>query len=83
MEIDEKTLCSEIFSRVHRLWGIPPSQQMLSLGGQMLQPHTLLKCYPIENGTCIQLSVKGLGGGKDNESDTGKYHACVNEPIFI
>ena len=73
MEIGEKTLCSEVFSSIHRLWGIPPSHQMLSLGGQLLQPQTPLKCYSIENGTCIQLSIKGLGGGKDKD-DTGKWH---------
>ena len=74
VEIGEKTLCNEVFSSIHRLWGIPPCHQMLSLGGQLLQPQTPLKCYPIENGTCIQLSIKGLGGGKDKDSDTGNWH---------
>jgi hypothetical protein len=73
MEIGEKTLCSEVFSStgIHKLYGIPPSHQMLSLGGQLLQPQTPLQRYSIENGTCIQLSIKGLGGGKDDVSDTG------------
>ena len=71
MEISEKT-CSKVFSSIQRLWVIPSSNQMLSLGGQLLQPQTPLKNYHIENGTCIQLSIKGLGGGKDKDSDTGK-----------
>lgn len=76
MEIGEKTLCSEVFSSIHKLYGIPPSHQMLSLGGQLLQPQTPLQRYSIENGTCIQLLIKGLGGGKDDISDTGKWCNC-------
>ena len=38
----------------------------------MLQPRQLLKDYNIQSGSCIQLSVKGYGGG--GESDCGNYY---------
>ena len=64
MEISEKT-CSKVFSSIQRLWGIPSSNQMLSLGGQLLQPQTpkkiIILSYREWN---LQLSIKGLGGGK-------------------
>ena len=72
MMIDTQTLCSELFVRVEQLWCIPPELQMLSLGGHLLQPQTHLQSYQIENGTCIDLSVKGLGGGGESDSSTGK-----------
>ena len=77
MMIGTQTLCSELVVRVEQLWGIPPELQMLSLGGHLLQPQTHLQSYHIENGTCIDLSVtvKGLGGGGESDSSTGKVLA--------
>ena len=68
----DQTLCSELFSRIKDIWGIPQEHQMLSFGGNLLQPSQRLKHYSIQDGSCIQLSVKGYGGGKDSDDGTSK-----------
>ena len=68
----DQTLCSELFSRIKDVWGIPQEHQMLSFGGTLLQPCQRLKHYGIQDGSCIQLSIKGYGGGKDTDDGTSK-----------
>ena len=69
MFINEQTLCSSLYARVEKMWGIPRNIQLLSLGQSLLQPNVPLRDYDIEDGTWINLSITGLGGGG---SDAGK-----------
>lgn len=68
--ISDQSLCSELFSRIQDTWGIPQEHQMLSFGGSLLQPSQPLKYYNIQDGSSIQLSVKGYGGGEDSDDGT-------------
>ena len=71
INIGDQTRCSELFSRIQDKLGIPQEHQMLSFGGTLLHPSQRLNYYNIQDGSCIQLSVKGYGGGGGEDPDKG------------
>ena len=59
-----------LFQEIEKSTGIPPSLQMLTFGRHFLRPDAPLKCYQLQDGCVINLSVRGVGG---SGSDTGKH----------
>ena len=48
------------------LTGVPANKQMLYYKMRLLRPDISLQHYDLENGCCIDLSVKGVGVGGDS-----------------
>ena len=81
----DESLCSELFSRIQDVWGIPQKHQMLSFGGSLLQPNQPLRYYNIQDGSSIQLSVKGYSGGAGEDFDDGRFNKIylINMTVCI
>ena len=61
-------LAKGLFKAVERVTGIPYNKQMLFYKKKAIDPNSSLK---IDNGSCIDLLVKGCGGGGETESHAG------------
>ena len=60
--------CSSLYGIVENLTGIPSNIQMISTGTALLDYKGQLQSYALQNGSTLYLSVKGMGGGKEDES---------------
>ena len=68
----EKSVFSQIlFEEVEKQTGVPMKLQMLSFRKNLIHPGVPLSKYNLKDGCCINLLIKGVGGG--GETDTGIY----------
>ena len=58
-----------LFEEVAKQTGVPIELQMLSYKMKLIQPDIPIQKYGLEDGCCIDLVIKGVGGG--NGSDAG------------
>ena len=58
-----------LFEEISKQTGVPVKLQMLSYKMNLIQPDIPLQRYRMEDGCCIDLVIKGVGGG--NGSDAG------------
>ena len=64
------TLSQVLFDKVERKTRTPVDLQMLQFQGQLIESKIPLCEYSLENGSCLTLLVKGLGGGGPTEGDS-------------
>ena len=72
------TTCNALLDLVHEKTEIPRAVLMLSAYGRILDPSRTIKDQGLHNGQCIDVLIKGLGGGRSGEG-TGESlhtHAC-------
>ena len=67
-EYSDELLSKMLFSKVEQVTGIPQDLQMLSYKSHLINPDTPLREYRLEDNSSINLSVKGVGGGGENDS---------------
>lgn len=58
-----------LFEEISKQIGVPVKLQMLSYKMNLIQPDIPLQRYRMEDGCCVDLVIKGVGGG--NGSDAG------------
>lgn len=69
LTIESDAIGKTLFDEVENRTSVPSEMQMLSYKIHLLSPDISLKNSGVVNGCCIDLSVKGVGGGGD--TDTG------------
>ena len=62
-----------LFDEIERLTGIPTGLQIIICGQRMMHPSIPIQQFGIEDGKCIILSVKGVGGGGSDEGTDMQY----------
>ena len=74
LEYSSKTmvLSRVLFEEVAKQTGVPIKLQMLPHRMNPIQPDIPLQKYRLQDGCCIELVIKGVGGGNGDETDTGK-----------
>jgi len=77
------TLSQVLFDEVERQTGTPANLQILSFLGQFILPDIPLCQYSLENGNCLNLSVKGLGGGGGDSSSGEKRTTYIIYNILL
>ena len=75
----EATLGHTLYEAVEKQTGIPKTSQMLSYNSKLIHPNVILQKYGLTDGSCINLLIKGIGGGG---TDTGSYVDQPNNDHF-
>ena len=71
--ISKETRSNELFQKIKQNWGIPMKYQMISVNGRLLQPELPLYVYNVKSGTQVYLTIKGIGGGGNDEQGKVTY----------
>ena len=69
LDYTDELLSRALFCKVEQITGIPQDLQMLFYKTHLLNPVTPLRVYCLEDGCSIDLSVKGVGGGGETDSE--------------
>ena len=60
-------MCKLLLNKIESLAGISTGLQMISCGSRMMHPSIPIHQFGQENGKCLILSVKGIGGGGSDD----------------
>ena len=66
---NKQSLCQDLFTEIETLTGIPPKLQALSYRQHSLHPNCPMCDCNFSDDNLINLSVKGLGGGPNDDGN--------------